>query len=42
MNNKNSYGDEYVILEIDVPKNLTEREKALLKEFKEIEERKPE
>lgn len=41
MNNKNSYGDEYVILEIDVPKNLTEREKALLKEFKEIEERKP-
>ena len=40
MNNKNSYGDEYVILQIDVPKNLTEKEKALLRELKEIEDRK--
>lgn len=40
MNNKNSYGDEYVILQIDVPKSLTEKEKALLRELKEIEDRK--
>lgn len=40
MNNKNVYGDEYVTLQITVPKNLTEREKALLRELKEIEEKK--
>ena len=36
MKNLHSYGDEYVILQIDVPKNLSEREKALLKELQEI------
>lgn len=40
MNNKNSYGDEYVILQIQVPRNLTEKEKALLRELKAIEDRK--
>ncbi len=40
MKNKNSYGDEYVIIQVDVPKNLTEREKKLLKEFQEIHDRK--
>ncbi len=40
MKNKNIYGDEYVVLEIDVPKNLTEREKTLLKELEQIEARK--
>ena len=37
MNNKNSYGDEYVTIQISVPKNISEREKALLKELREIE-----
>lgn len=41
MKNRNSYGDEYVILQIDVPKNLSDREKALLRELREIEEKKP-
>ena len=40
MKNPHSYGDEYVILQIDVPKNLSEREKALLKELQEIRNRK--
>lgn len=40
MKNKNDYGDEYVTLQITVPKNLTEREKALLRELKEIEDKK--
>ncbi len=39
MNNKNSYGDEYVILQIHVPKNLTVREKELLQELRKIEEK---
>ena len=39
MNNKNSYGDEYVTIQISVPKNISEREKALLKELREIENR---
>ena len=39
MSNKNSYGDEYVTLQIRVPKNLTEKEKELLRELKEIEDR---
>ena len=37
MNNKNSYGDEYVTIQISVPKNISEREKTLLTELKEIE-----
>lgn len=37
MKNKNSYGDEYVIIQISVPKNLSEREKTLLKELRDIE-----
>ena len=41
MSNKNSYGDEYVTLQIRVPKNLTEKEKELLRELKEIEDRRP-
>lgn len=40
MKNKNSYGDEYVIIQVDVPKNLTERERKLLKEFQEIHDKK--
>lgn len=40
MKNKNVYGDEYVTLQITVPTNLTEREKSLLWELKEIEEKK--
>lgn len=39
MNNKNSYGDEYVTIQISVPKNVSEKEKALLKELREIENR---
>jgi DnaJ-class molecular chaperone len=39
MKNKNAYGDEYVTLEIDVPKNLTEHQKELLREFQSIENR---
>jgi molecular chaperone DnaJ len=39
MKNKNVYGDEYVTLEIDVPKNLTEHQKELLREFQNIEKR---
>lgn len=37
MKNKDSYGDEYVTLQISVPKNISEREKALLKELRDIE-----
>lgn len=37
MKNKNSYGDEYVTIQIRVPKDLSEREKALLKELRDIE-----
>lgn len=37
MNNKNTYGDEYVTIQISVPKNISEREKALLKELRDIE-----
>ena len=40
MKNKNSYGDEYVIIQVDVPKNLTERERKLLQEFQEIHDKK--
>ena len=40
MKNKNSYGDEYVIIQVDVPKNLTERERTLLQEFQEIHDKK--
>lgn len=39
MNNKNSYGDEYVTIQISVPKNISEREKMLLKELRDIENR---
>ncbi len=35
--NHNTYGDEYVILEITVPKKLSDREKRLLQELQEIE-----
>ena len=37
MRNQSSYGDEYVILQIQVPKNVSEREKELLRQLKEIE-----
>ncbi|MBE6017263.1 MAG: J domain-containing protein [Lachnospiraceae bacterium] len=40
MKNRNSYGDEYVVLNVQIPKNLTEREKELLKELQMIEEKK--
>ena len=37
MKNKKSYGDEYVTLQIKVPKNISEKEKELLIKLKEIE-----
>ena len=37
LKNKNICGDEYVTLQIQVPKNLSEREKALLQELQKIE-----
>lgn len=37
MKNKNIYGDEYVILQIQIPKNVSEEERDLLKQLKEIE-----
>ena len=40
MKNKDSYGDEYVTLQISVPKNISEREKTLLKELRDIENKK--
>ena len=40
MKNKNSYGDEYVILNVQIPKDLTEREKEILRELQVIEEKK--
>ncbi|MBP5223292.1 MAG: DnaJ domain-containing protein [Lachnospiraceae bacterium] len=40
MKNKNSYGDEYVIIQISVPKNISEKEKELLQKLKEMEGRK--
>lgn len=41
MKNKNSYGDEFVILQINVPKNVSEKEKELLRQLRDIENRKP-
>lgn len=40
MNNKNSYGDEYVTIQISVPKTISERERTLLRELQELEDRK--
>lgn len=37
MKNRNSYGDEYVILQIKVPRNVSEKEKDLLRQLKDIE-----
>ena len=37
MKNKKSYGDEYVTLQIQIPKNVSQREKDLLNQIKEIE-----
>ena len=37
MKNKNSYGDEYVTLQISVPKDLSPREKSLLEELRKIQ-----
>ena len=37
MKNRNSYGDEYVIIQIKVPKNVSEKEKDLLRQLKDIE-----
>lgn len=37
MKNKYSYGDEYVTLQISVPKNISEKEKDLLKQLRDIE-----
>lgn len=41
MKDKNRYGDEYVILKISVPKQVSEQERELLQKLKNIEERKP-
>lgn len=40
MRDKNRYGDEYVILKISVPKQVSAQERELLQKLKEIEERK--
>lgn len=40
MKNKNTYGDEYVILQIRIPGKVSEKEKELLKQLKEIESKK--
>lgn len=37
MNNQNAYGDEYVTLQISVPKDISEREKGLLEELRKIQ-----
>ena len=39
MKNRNTYGDEYVTLQISVPKNVSEREKELLRQLRDIEVR---
>lgn len=41
MKDKNRYGDEYVILKISVPKQVSAQERELLQKLKNIEERKP-
>ena len=41
MRDKNRYGDEYVILKISVPKQISAQERELLQKLKNIEERKP-
>lgn len=41
MRDKNRYGDEYVILKISVPKQVSAQERELLQKLKNIEERKP-
>ena len=38
---KNRYGDEYVILKISVPKQVSAQERELLQKLKNMEERKP-
>ena len=40
MKNKNTYGDEYVILQIRIPGKVSEKERELLKQLKEIESKK--
>ena len=39
MKNKNVYGDEYVTLQIAVPKEVSPQEKELLQKLKAMEER---
>lgn len=39
MNNKKLYGDEYVTIQIDVPKMPSEKEKMLLRELRDIQNR---
>ena len=41
MKNKNNYGDEYVTLQITVPKQVSPEERKLLEKLKTMEERKP-
>ncbi len=41
MRDKNRYGDEYVILKISVPKQVSAQERELLQKLKNIEEQKP-
>lgn len=41
MRDKNKYGDEYVILKISVPKQISAQERELLQKLRMIEERKP-
>ena len=39
MKNKNVYGDEYVTLEVTVPKHVSAEERELLLKLKAMEER---
>ena len=41
LKNKNNYGDEYVTLQITVPKQVSPEERKLLEKLKTMEERKP-
>ena len=41
LRSRDNYGDQYVIIEIVVPTNLTKEEKELLSTLRDIEDKKP-
>ena len=41
MKNKNEYGDEYVTLQITVPKQISPEERELLQKLRAMEEKRP-